>query len=80
MRRQLLAPHPEIPAGFSSVDFRELQQSAEQLAAAMRNPRNALMSGLAAASQTIAVDTQRYTVWEARCEIIHRAIEFLENR
>ena len=61
------------------ADFRELRQTTQQLVVAMRNPRNELMSRLAAASQTIVVGTQRYNEWEARLEIVFRAMEFLEN-
>jgi len=72
LRRQLLAPSPEIPSGFDLADFRELLRTTEQL--------SAWMSRLAFASKTIVVGTQRYTEWEAQCEIIRRAIEYLENR
>jgi len=61
------------------ADFRELRQTTQQLVVAMRNPRNELMSRLAAASQTIVVGTQRHNEWEARLEIVFRAMEFLEN-
>jgi hypothetical protein len=72
LRRQLLAPFPEIPSGFDLADFRELSRTTEHLSAAM--------SRLGLASKTIAIGTQRYTEWEARCEIIRRAIQYLENR
>jgi hypothetical protein len=32
------------------------------------------------ALMTIVVGTERFTVWEARREIVRRAIEYLENR
>jgi hypothetical protein len=70
LRRQLLASTPEIPSGFHLADFRELLRTTEQLSAAISTYE----------SQTIDVDTRRYTEWEARCEIIRRAIEYLENR
>jgi hypothetical protein len=72
LRRQILAPSLQIPSGFDLGDFRELLRTTEQLSAAM--------SRLAFASKTIVVGTQRYTEWEARCEIVRRAIEYLENR
>ena len=72
LRRQLLAPSPEIPSGFGLADFEDLLRITEPLTAAMNR--------IAFASQTIVVGTQRYTEWEARCEIIRRAIEYLENR
>ena len=74
LRRQLLAPSPEIPSGFDLADFRDVLQTIEQILAAITKSRTA------SASQTIVVGTQRYTEWEARCEIIRRAIEYLENR
>ena len=80
LRRQLLAASPEIPTGFDLADFRELLHTTEQLLAGMRNPKNEFMSRMALASQTIVVGTQRFTEWEARCEVIRRAIEYLENR
>jgi len=79
LRRQLVARSPEIPSGFDLADFRELLRTTEQLLAAMKSPRNDLISRMAIASQTIVIGTQRYTEWEARCEIIRRAIRYLEN-
>lgn len=72
LQRQLLTHPPEIPSGFDVADYRELQRTTEQISAAM--PRTGFES------ETIVVGTQRYTEWEARCEIIRRAIEYLENR
>jgi hypothetical protein len=72
LRRQLLAPSPEIPPGFGLADFEDLLRITEQLTAAM--------SRMAFASEAIVIGTQRYTEWEARCEIIRRAIKYLENR
>ena len=72
LRRQLLAPSHEIPSGFDLADFRQLLRTTEQLSAAM--PR------LAFAPKTIVLGTQRHREWEARCEIIRRAIEYIENR
>ena len=80
LRRQLLARSPEIPSGFDLADFRELLRTTVQLLTEMKSPRNDLMSRMAFASQTIVIGTQRYTEWEARCEIIRRAIWYLENR
>jgi hypothetical protein len=72
LRRQLLSTSPVIPSGFELADFRELLRTTEQLSAAM--------SRFSLASKTIVVGTQRYTEWEAQCEIIRRAIEYLEDR
>jgi hypothetical protein len=80
LRRQLLTRSPEIPSGFDLADFRELLRTTERLLAEMKSPRNDLISRMAIASQTIVIGTQRYTEWEARCEITRRAIRYLENR
>ena len=72
LRRQLLAPSPEIPSGSGLSDFEELLRITEPLAAAM--------SRMAFAFEAIVIGTQRYTEWEARCEIIRRAIKYLKNR
>jgi len=72
LRRQLLTHPPEIPSGFDLADYREVQRTTEQISAAMSR------TGLE--FRTIVVGAQRYTEWEARCEIIRRAIEYLENR
>jgi len=82
LQRQLLAPSPEIPSGFDLTDLRELQRSAEKISARMSDlsdPRYAWLSRLAFSYQTIFVGAQRFTAWEARCEIVRRAIEYLEN-
>ena len=77
LQRQLLAPHPEIPSGFDLDDYRELLRSAEQISVPLIDPRYAV---LAFSSQAIFVGTQSFTLWEARCEIVRRAIEYLESR
>lgn len=81
LHRQLLAPSPEIPSGFELADFRELQRSAQEISAGLGDPRFASLSQshLAFSSQTILVGIQRFTAWEARCEIVRRAIEYLER-
>jgi hypothetical protein len=72
LRCQLLAPSPEIPSGFGLADFEDLLRITEPLTTAM--------SRMAFASEAIVIGTQSYTEWEARCEIIRRAIKYLENR
>jgi hypothetical protein len=39
LRRQLLAPHPEIPSGFDLADFRDSQKSIRRIAARLGDPR-----------------------------------------
>lgn len=86
LRRQLVASHPDIPSGFSLTDFLDLQRHVETIAGLVligpSNPRMAWMAAWSArmALMTIAVGTQSFTVWEARCEIVRRAIEYLESR
>lgn len=81
LRRQLLASHPEIPTGYDLTDFHDLQRHLELVSGALSNPRNSWLSPLrTAAFGVIEVGTQRLSVWEARLEILRRAIAYLENR
>jgi hypothetical protein len=79
LQRRLLAPTPEIPSGFDLGDFRELQRSAHEISACFSDPRYTWLTRFASSSPTIFVGTQRFTVWEARCEIVRRAIEGLQR-
>lgn len=80
LRRQLLASHPEIPTGYDLADFRDLQRHLELVTGALGDPRNTWLSPLrTAALGVIEVGTQRLSVWEARLEILRRAIDYLEN-
>ena len=79
LQRQLLAPYPAIPAGFDLADFRELHRSLQNISDGLSNPRHALLTRLPVLSQVISVGTQRFTAWEARYEIVRRAIEYMEN-
>ena len=74
LRRQLLTPFPEIPLGFDLADFHELLRFTAEISAAMGTHQKVTEF------RTIVVGTQRYTEWEAQCEIIRRAINYLENR
>jgi hypothetical protein len=78
LRRQLLAPSPALPLGFDLGDYRKLQRQAEVvlLAVTKSGAQNQWASLL---SRIILVDDQRFTVLEAHCEIVRRAIEYLEN-
>jgi hypothetical protein len=86
LRRQLVAAHPQIPRGFDLPDFRNLEQHVQTISGLVlsgsSNPRMAWLSPWLTqfAGATIAIGGQRYTVWEARCEIVRRAIEYLESR
>lgn len=77
LTRQLLAPSPQIPPGFDVDDFRELLRSLQmQSMFAARYFRSSFSPFI---SQTISVGAQRFTVLEACCEIVRRAIKYLES-
>jgi hypothetical protein len=81
LQRQLMATHPEIPPGIGLTDLRELLRSVEAMLAAFHDEKNALASiSIALPSPAISIGTQQFTVWEARCEIVRRAIKYLETR
>jgi len=80
LERQLLPRCPEIPQGFDLADFRILHQSAQSLLAVLRAPgKTWAPSYFKRSAPAILVGVQRFTVWEARCEIARRAIEYLEK-
>lgn len=79
--RQLLASHPEIPPGWDLADFRKLLQLTAKLASAvlvLQRMRGGPPSILP--PPTILMGSQGLNFWEARCEIVRRAIEYLERR
>jgi hypothetical protein len=78
LQRQLLARHPEIPAGYDLADFRKLHQNAQQILAAFGNPKNTWLPPHLRHSPTLVAGSLQFTMWEARCEIVRRAIEYLE--
>ena len=81
LRCQLLASQPEIPPGYDLADFQDLQRHLEMVIGALSDPRNTWLSPLrTAAFGVIEIGTQRLSVWEARLEILRRAIVYLENR
>ena len=67
LQRQLLASHPEIPSGFELADFRELQQRV-QIFHWLRRRFPTFMGA------------QHPELWEARREVLRRAIDYLEDR
>ncbi|HLH20503.1 MAG TPA: hypothetical protein VKX45_24965 [Bryobacteraceae bacterium] len=84
LQRQLTARHPQIPAGFTLDEFRALQRMAEAISARLKDARGGwLWSSLTAKDQVssaISAGTRTFPAWEARCEILRRAIEYLESR
>jgi len=75
LERQLLARVPEIPPNFGIADLRKLLY----LASLLSQPRPTFVLPMRFSSQPIVVGTKRFTTWEARVEIVRRAIEFLES-
>ncbi len=70
LQRQLEAPHPAIPAGFELTDFRKLEQWAQSMTSACSgDPRFSWLPR-----------TLRLSEWQARLEIVRRAIEYLERQ
>jgi hypothetical protein len=79
LKRQLLATRPEIPPGFDLAHFRELLVSTQTIAADLDKARAAWLPRVSSLP-VIFIGTQGFTLWEARCEVVRRAIEYLENR
>jgi hypothetical protein len=77
LKRQLTAPHPEIPVGVEIADVRELHLHLQSIP--FETLKNRLRD-LAIPSGTVYIGTELFTVWEARCEVVRRALEYLENR
>ena len=80
LQRQLLAPHPEIPVGFELADFQALHRTVQMIVTALHDPQLARLSLAALRPPPISVGADQFTGWEARCEIVRRAIEYLESR
>jgi hypothetical protein len=89
LERQLATPYPEIPSGFLLTDFRELLNLSIRIGSMDWNdPRNtalrpflnnAALRWFLTPSSVVRVNAQSFTTWKARCEIVRRAIEFLET-
>src|SRR5271154_1229726 len=81
MQRQLLATHPEIPAGFSLDDFRSLQRQSEALLSALQRKPLGPQWGFFRffMDAKILVGSQSFTYQDACYEIVRRAIDFLED-
>ena len=81
LRRQLQQVYPEVPSGFSMADFRELLDVSERVGSLdILERRNAWLTSLSGFAGTISVGRQRFTAWQARSEIVRRAIDYLEQR
>ena len=76
MTRQLLAASPEIPAGLGLQELRSLERLARlglRFGDRWHGPRVPKGSALWIGGRSL-------TIWEARYEIVRRAIDFLEHR
>jgi hypothetical protein len=78
LQLQLLAPHPEIPAGFGLADLRRL--SVQTTALRLKSARHAWVAGLGVSAPAIFAGDRQYSAREARWEILRRAIDYLEGR
>jgi hypothetical protein len=74
MTRQLLANRPEIPTGLGLPELRALERMLVYFGRAWP-----ATPGIPKDSVIIAGGLS-YTMWQARYEIVRRAIEFLERR
>lgn len=74
LERQLQLLRPEIPPGFVLEDFRELLKFMDF------TNRYSWARSWSEFSQIVSVGTQELPRWEARREIVIRAIEYLERR
>jgi hypothetical protein len=74
LQRQLLALHPEIPPDFDLEELRRLHRTTLAISVAKWLPRTILSGPIVFAGE------RSFTTWEARCEIVRRAIEHLESR
>jgi len=80
LERHLAAPHPKIPAGVDLTGLLNLHAMVQKILDALGDPRHPLSLPLARSSAIISVGGHRFTEWEARLEIVRRAIEHFEKR
>jgi hypothetical protein len=80
LRHQLQKSYPDIPRGFDLADFQLLLRESSRLASMNPDdPRNAWARPMLLVNKSISVGTQRFSEWEARAEIVRRAIKFLDG-
>ena len=81
LRNQLQKPHPEIPLGFELTDFLLLLRESSRLASLdLSDPKNAWIRPKLLHAGTIRIGAQQLTEWEARAEIVRRAIDHLKSQ
>jgi hypothetical protein len=79
LRRQLQKSYPDLPRGFVLADFQVLLRESSRLASLnLDDPRNAWARRLVHPG-AISIGAQQLTEWEARVEIVRRAINYLQN-
>lgn len=74
MTRQLLANSPEIPTGLGLPQLRTLERMLVHFGGSWPTTPGIPKDSM------IIIGGLSYTLWEARYEIVRRAIEFLERR
>ena len=81
LEQQLRAPVPEIPSDFDLADFRALERYAqtELISFKRKGPGYSWGPFRFLMDAEIIVGSEHFTWLEARCEIVRRAIEFLES-
>jgi hypothetical protein len=81
LEQQLRAPVPEIPSDFDLADFRTLERHAQTdlIIFKRKGPGYSWGPFRFLMDADIIVGSDHFTWLEARCEIVRRAIEFLEN-
>jgi len=85
LKRQLLAPSPSIPEGFDLTDLRRLEGLARfclrltDSASPWTASKLAWLLRMGRPTEEIVIGTDRYTVFEARYEIVRRAIAARER-
>jgi hypothetical protein len=62
------------------ADLRSLQRIVQKISAALENRQTNWLSSLALPSWSLQIGMQHVTAWEARGEIVRRAIDYLEKR
>jgi hypothetical protein len=85
LHRQLAADHPALPPGCDLADLRRLFGQAQSVLAVytketMDHNTRIFVDRFLRPHDVIVVGTQRFTPWEARCEVARRAIVWLEGR
>jgi hypothetical protein len=82
LRRQLLAPTPEVPPGCGLANLKQLEQQARLILAHYTKKVAKFPTILSQLhpNELIVVGGKSFNVLEARCEVGRRAIQYLENR